>query len=393
MVKRKNTDVDTIAYKFRIYPDREQRTMLAKTFGCTRYLWNRMLADHTDLYKIIGEVPDNTPADYKTLDECIWLNEVDSIALANVQLAQQQAFEMFYKKKSGYPVFHKKHARQSYTTNWTNGNIKLSTDSIKLPKISTPIKMKQHRKIKAGGKLKSVTVSMDTNGHYFISILFAYPQNTFVKEPAYQPNPETIGLDMQLNSLYVDHNGNSAHMPDFYRHMEMKLAKEQAKLSHMTKKSHNYRKQLHKINKLHMKIKCQRMDFLRKEAHKLTSAYDVICIEDLDLKSMASRDNYETSGNGKKIRHGKSVHSIGYGMFVQFLNWDCQKTGHVLIKADRYFASTQICSHCGHQQEMDISDRIYICPVCHHTMDRDQNSAVNIRTEGLRLYHEQNKTA
>ena len=390
---RKNEDVETLAYKFRIYPNEEQRTMLAKTFGCVRYLWNRMLSDHNELYRVIGQVPDNTPADYKSLDECQWLSEVDSMALDSVRIDQKRAFESFFRENTAHPVFHKKHGKQSYRTNVVNQNIRLTDNGLKLPKINDVIKINQHRRIKSGGKLKSVTVTKEANGHYYASLLYEYPINTFIKKPVYKANPKTIGLDMKLGSLYIDSNGHSADMPDFYRLMENRLAREQAKLSHMQKASSNYKKQLRKINRLHTKIKLQRLDFLRKTAYKIASEYDVICIEDLDLKGMSSKNNYILTDHGKHLTHGKSVHSNGYGMFISWLTWDCRKTGHEIVTVDRYYPSTQLCSTCGHKQSLEISDRIYICPECGTIIDRDYNSALNIKTEGLRIYHDKNKTA
>ena len=390
---RKNDNVEVMAYKFRIYPNKEQLVMLSKTFGCTRYLWNRMLADHNELYRVIGQVPDNTPADYKCLDECKWLNEVDSTALAYTQITQKRAFANFFNKKAQHPVFHKKYGRQSFTSSCVNNNIKLTNKGLKLPKISGMIKINCHRKIKDSGKLKSVTITKEVNGYYYASILYEYPVHTFTKEHVYNPNPKTIGLDMKLGELYIDSDGNSANMPDFYRLQEAKLAREQAKLSHMQKGSNNYKRQRLRINRLHTKIKMQRLDFLRKTAHKLASEYDVICVEDLNLKGMSSRSNYILTSNGKHLTHGKSVHSAGYGMFVNWLKWDCHKSGSLVVAVDKYYSSTQLCSVCGHKQTMDISDRVYICPSCSAVIDRDYNSAINIKAEGLRIYHKQNKTA
>lgn len=325
MKYRKNENVETIAYKFRIYPDKEQRAMLAKTFGCVRYLWNRMLADHNELYRVIGQVPDNTPADYKCLDECRWLSEVDSTALAFVQIAQKKAFAGFFSKKTGYPVFHKKHGRQSFTSSCVNNNIRLTGDGLKLPKINDTIRIRQHRKIRTGGKLKSVTVTKEVNGYYYAGLLYEYPVYTFTKEPVYRPDPRAVGLDMKLGELYIDSNGDSAKMPDFYRLQEARLAKEQAKLSHMQRGFHNYNKQRRKINKLHAKIKLQRLDFLRKKAYELASDHDVICIESLDLKTMASTENDNVIANKKHMKHGKSVYSNGYGIFITWLKWECRK--------------------------------------------------------------------
>ena len=375
MVKRKNPDVETIAYKFRIYPDQEQRIMLAKTFGCCRYLWNRMLSDRNTLYEVIGHVPNNTPADYKTLDECSWLAEIDSMALDSVKIDQNQAFEAFFNGKSGHPVFHSKRKKQSYRTNNVNNCIKVFDDCIKLPKISTCISMKMHRKIKQGGKLKSVTVTMGADRKYYVSLAYEYPIGTFVRQHRHEDDPKAVGLDMKLGSLYVDSNGHNCQMPQFFRLMQDRIAKEQRKLSHMKKGSNHYDSQQKKIAKLHAKVKHQREDFLRKEAYRLAHEYQVICIEDLDLAAM-------------KKEYGKSVSDIGYSYFVQFLEEACRKTGSVVVKVSRYYPSSQLCHACGFQMPMPVHIRYYNCPVCGCRGDRDENAACNILNEGLRIYHE-----
>ena len=378
----KTTTGDNLAYKFRIYPDGEQIVMLAKTFGCCRWLWNRMLSDRKDLYDVMGVTINNSPADYKDLEECNWLNEVDSLALANVQLNLDSAYKKFFEKTAGFPVFKKKWAKQSYTTNVSNKtkqNVKLleAEGLLKVPKMR-PIRIAIHRKIKAGGILKSVTVSKDTDGRYYASLLFEYPK---AEIPKSADEKKAIGLDMGLNGLYVDSNNQSAEMPKFYRDIQAKIAKEQAILSYMTQGSNNYKKQKRKIAKLHAKIKRQRIDFLYKQAHALLRDYDIVCIEDLDLKEMAEHTK------DKKDNHGKAVHNTGWGTFVRILEWLCKKLGKVLIKVGRFFASSQICHACGHQQKMDdLSKRTYECPECGAVIDRDYNAALNIRDEGIRLY-------
>lgn len=165
---RKHADIDVRAYKFCGYPNEHQQAQLAKTFGCCRYLWNRMLSDHNTLYAEIGTVPNNTPADYKDLDECSWLKEVDSLALSNVQINQSNAFKAFFKGISDYPRFKKKHSsKQSYTTNCVNENIKLIGNQLTLPKVKKTITLKLHRSIKPGGILKSVTISSYFSGRVF----------------------------------------------------------------------------------------------------------------------------------------------------------------------------------------------------------------------------------
>ena len=265
------------AVKIRIYPNAEQRVQIEKTIGCSRFIYNYMLADKMEHYKKEKKMLRNTPASYKK--EYPWLKEVDSLALANVQMHLESAFHKFFREPSaGFPRFKsKKSSRKSYTTNVVNGNIFLEGKYLKLPKM-TAVRMKLHRPISEKWKLKSVTVSREPSGKYFAS---------------------------------------------------------------------------------------------------LTESFDAVCVEDLNLKGMAGG-----------LHLGKGVHDNGYGLFLSMLEYKLEERGKYLIKADRYFASSKICSVCGNKkEELSLSDRIYYCE-CGNRMDRDVNAAVNIMKEGKRIFAE-----
>lgn len=335
-----------------------------------------MLSDHNTLYKEIGTVPNNTPADYKDLDECSWLKEVDSLALSNIQINQDNAFKAFFKGTSSYPKFKKKHSsKQSYTTNCVNGNIKLIENHLTLPKLKNPISLRLHQSIKPGGKLKSVTVSREYFGKYYFSLLYEYPK----EELEYAINTEnSIGLDMSIPKLYVDNNGNSPEFPHPHRKVEKRIALEQRKLSRMKKDSNNYKKQRQRINQLYSRSKNQRKDFLHKLSRELVDKYDLICVEDLNLAAIR-----------RTFHFGKAVNDNGWNMFVTFMTYKAERQGKKVIKVSRFFPSTKKCHTCGYlHKEIKLSDRIYECPVCWSIMDRDQHSAVNIRAEGIRIYKE-----
>lgn len=238
---RKNENVDVLCYRFAALPTNEQIIQLNKTIGCCRYLWNRMLGDHNTMYQEIGVVPNNTPADYKSLEECLWLKEVDSLALANVQLNLNQAFQKFFNGEASHPRFKKKKVcKNSFTTNNVSGNVRMEGKGIRLPKLGI-LTLIRHRKVKAGGKLKSVTVCHEKDGKWYCSISFEYPKT----EPVY-PEPSAdmkhIGLDMSAPRLYVDSNGELADFEKPYKKLQEKLAREQRKLSHRQKDSKNYEK-------------------------------------------------------------------------------------------------------------------------------------------------------
>ncbi len=359
------------AYKFRIYPNAEQQVLFAKTFGCVRFIYNKMLSDKINYYHETKQKLNNTPAQYKS--EFEWLKEVDSLALANAQMNLQKAYNNFFSSpKTGFPKFKSKHrSRKSYTTNNQKGSITLENGFLKLPKLVDLVKVKQHRQIPKDYKIKSVTISQTSSGKYYASILFEYENQ--VHE---QPLQNFLGLDFSMHELYKDSNGNEPQYPRYYRKAEKRLAKEQRKLSLMQKGSANRNKQRIKVAKLHEKIANQRKDFLHKQSRQIANTYDCVCIEDLNMQAMSQSLNF-----------GKSVLDNGWGMFTAFLKYKLEEQGKRLVKVDRFFASSQTCSCCGYKNSAtkNLSIREWNCPECGTHHDRDVNAAINIRNEGMRL--------
>ena len=358
------------AYKFRIYPNAEQKELLAKTFGCVRFIYNKMLVDKIEHYKNTGKKLNNTPAQYKK--EFEWLKEVDSLALANAQLNLQTAYNNFFRSKSvGFPKFKsKKSNHRSYTTNCINGNIKLIDGYIVLPKLGK-VKIKQHRNIQADYKLKSVTVSQNPSGKYFVSVLFEYESIVIKKEPK-----TFLGLDYSMHELYVDSNGDEPCYPKYYRNAEKTLKRAQQKLSKMQKDSKNRDKQRKRVAILHEKVANQRKDFLHKLSRQIANVYDCVCIESLNMKAMS-----------RSLNFGKSVHDNGWGMFTTYLKYKLEDMGKQLIKVDKFFASSQVCNVCGYKNSevRNLSIREWDCPNCKTHHNRDVNAAINIKNEGMRL--------
>jgi len=360
-----------IAYKYRLYPSIEQEIMLSKTFGCVRFIYNQMLLDRKKYYDATGEKLSNTPAQYKK--DFPWLKEVDSLALANAQMNLNTAYNNFFRnlKTNGFPKFKsKKSGKYSYTTNNQGGTIYIECGYIRLPKIGK-VKIKEHRKIKDIEKIKSATISKTPSGEYYVSVLVEYDSQVQQKEIE-----KVLGLDFSMHELYVDSEGNTAEYPRYYRKSEERLAKEQKKLSCMKYGSNNYEKQRVKIAKLHMSISNKRKDFLHKESRKITNSYDAVCIEDLNMKSMSQVMNF-----------GKSVSDNGWGMFVRMLEYKLEKVGKKLIKVNKFYPSSQICSVCEYQNKetKDLSLREWTCPECGTHHDRDKNAAVNIKYAGMHL--------
>ena len=373
-----------IAIKYRLCPKADQSIMFAKTFGCTRKVYNLMLESKIESYEETGKFVKVTPAMYK--EEYPYLKEVDSLALANAQLNLENAFRNRFskirKKKNGFPKFKSKsRSRQSYTTNNQHGTIALTEDSIKLPKIGY-VKAVIHRKPEEGWILKSATISKDPDGKYYASVLFEY---NLTKSNYSADLNNAIGLDYASDGLYVDDKGNIGSNHKYYRESQEKLAKEQRKLSRKKgakkgeEKSSNYKKQQRKVNGIHRHIANQRKDNLHKLSTEIANQHDVVCVEDLNMKSMSN----------KKFRNGKSTMDNGYGMFLNMLDYKLTIRHKYLIKVDKWYASSQICHCCGrkHPEMKDLSRRIMTCE-CGLTMSRDQNAAINILQEGLRILNE-----
>jgi putative transposase len=360
------------AYRFRLYPGKKQKEQMARTFGCCRFLYNRMLADKIRAYETDGKMLRNTPAQYKR--EFSWLKEVDSLALANVQLHLEAAYRNFFRDpKTGYPKFRSKHhSRDSYTTNVVNGNIRLEGGLLKLPKTG-PVKIIVHRPLPAGGRLKSVTVVREPSGKYYASLL--YEQTVSENQAVVSVRPEKVlGIDFAMAGLAVFSDGTKAEYPMYYRNAEKKLAREQRKLSRCRKGSRNYAKQKRKVARCHEKVRNQRTDYQNKLSHSLAAEYDAVCVEDLDMKAMS-----------RSLHFGKSVMDNANGRFRRILQEKLERQGKAFVKADRFFPSSKRCSRCGKiRKDLQLSDRIYECE-CGYKEDRDVNAAVNLRMEGIRI--------
>lgn len=373
------------AIKYRVYPTNEQSVMLSKTFGCCRKVYNLMLSDKIEGYKTTGKFPTVTPAKYK--NDYPYLKEVDSLALANKQLDLQAAFRNRFnkscKKNFGFPKFKSaKRCRKSYTTNNQKGTVAiLDRRYIKLPKVGK-VKATIHRVPNDTWVIKSATVSQDADDKYYVSILFEYAklENTYIADKT-----NAIGLDYASDGLYVDSNGKVGTNRKYYRESQNKLAKAQRKLSRMRgakkneTKSNNYMKQLRKVNKIHRHIANQRLDNLHKISTEIANRYDVVCVESLNMCSMSN----------KGFGNGKATLDNGYGMFLYMLAYKLSDRNKYLIKVDKWFPSSQICHRCGtlHHEMKDLSKRKIVCD-CGLTMSRDQNAAINILNEGLRLLDE-----
>lgn len=372
------------AIKYRAYPDERQAVMFAKTFGCCRKVYNLMLADKIRSYRETGSFGSQTPAMYK--GECPYLREVDSLALVNAQNNLEQAFRDCFDKKRlkrhGFPKFKSaKRGRRSYTTNNQKGTVAITGNGIRLPKTGV-VKAKLHRLPEDGWVIKTATISCDSCGDYYISVLFEYGCATV---PVTPDADRAAGLDFSVPYLYVDNNGNKGSDVKYYRSAMRKLAREQRRLSRMQgsrkgeAKSRNWHKQNIKVNRIYRHIANRRLDHLHKKSRELAETYDIIGIEDISVTDMLCSHRFR--------RYRRSVLDNGWSLFTVLLGYKMSDRGRYLVKLDRGFPSSQACSSCGHVNTALRDDRIrkWACPVCGAVHDRDTNAGTNIRNEAVRM--------
>ena len=404
-----------IAYKYRLLPDEAQRQFLCRCFGCTRLVYNQYvefsLNEHKRVKEEGGEYND-IPQVSLLKESFPFLRDVDSLSLANAKRNFESARKVWWnslkKKRKGKgakaPTFKKKgKCRDSYTTNNQNGTVSVHDGVIRLPKIGE-IPLVYHREIPAEVRIKSATMSMEKDGTYYVSVL-CEKDYIPVSKRLYEKridDAKVVGLDMSLNEFYVSSDkGHDATRTKYVRQYskdekkikrashihskrkmfptgEMVFSKKWQKYVEVKEPSKNREKARLKLAKLHRRIANRRKDFAMQEAARLASTYDAIVIEDLNMQAMA-----------RTLKLGKSVTDLGWGMFRRFLEWQCEKRGCELIIADKWFASSKTCNHCGHvYQGLKLSDREWVCPECGCINDRDYNAACNLKDWYLGHYME-----
>ncbi len=352
------------AYKYRIYPTKEQKVLLAKTFGCVRFVWNKLVENFNNGGKEVV-----TEKTLKDQEEFNFLKEVSASPLQQKTKDFIEFKKQFFNKKRkiklGKPKFKKKSNRQSFRLPNQKFTLDQEKSLVRLEKVGW-VKIVLDRNIAENADFRSITISETPTGKYFVSILVKQELN---------PIPSTgkvVGIDLGLKDLFILSNGQVVNNPKWFRENQSKLAKHQKHLSRKVKGSNRYNRQRIKVAKVHEDITNSRNYFLHNISTKLVKTFDLIIVEDLHVSGMI---------RNRKL--AKSISDASWSTFVAMLEYKCNWYGKTLVKINRFYPSSKTCSNCGHKEEkMPLNIREWTCPNCGSKHDRDLNASINILKKG-----------
>ena len=359
-------------YKFRLYPTKAQTELLAKHFGCARFVYNYFLNQRIEQYRLTGK-SDNYVAQAKALtelkkqEETAWLNEVNAQSLQFALRCLETAYTNFFKKQAKFPNFKSKRSKNSFTAPQAAS---ITNNRLFVAKFREGIKCRVHREIK--GKIGKVTITKTPSGKYFASVC---TEEEYV--PTIEKSGKSIGLDLGLKDFLTTSEEERFNNNRYTKKYERKLATAQRHLSRKKKGSRGYESQRLKVARLHEKISNSRADYLHKYSIGLVRRYDIICVEDLNVNGMM-----------KNHHLAKSTSDASWGTFINILTYKAEWNDKKIVKIDRFYPSSQTCNVCGHinKETKNLSVREWECPSCHTHHDRDVNAAINILRVGLKQH-------
>ncbi len=360
-------------FKYRLYPNQEQQVLIAKHFGCVRYIYNYALESKIKFYK----QEEKTISSFDLIKQLVqlkrepdtcWLKEVNAQSLQQSILNLDKAFSSFFKKKAGFPRFKSRHKKQSFSCP-QSVRVNFLDSTVKLPKIGE-VRTVFSRQFK--GQVKTCTISKTRTNKCFISILVETGEPLPAK-PDINPTT-TIGIDLGLKDFAITSDGKKIDNPRYLRSSEARLKILQRRASKKVKKSNNRKKAFLKVARMHEKIHDQRNDFLHKVSTELISENQTICLEDLAVKNMI-----------KNHKLAKSISDVSWSRFVTFMKYKSEWYGVNLIQIGRFEPSSKMCSCCGFiNKDLKLKHRKWRCLSCGILHDRDVNAAINIKRMGLK---------